>query len=364
MSILEAALRGSAVALLLLSATLLFRDTGRGLAGRISALFSLSAAAYVVSSAPGFTELDVPFRFSILMVSRGAPALFWMWAAAVFNDEFKLSWQHWFAWFSLVVLALWNILGEYSIVGLANNALSLILVCLGVWEALHGRDRDLVDARRRLRLLVAVSTASYITAISVANLLSPGSPVSAPFSIVNAMGLAATAFVFTLSRLAIISRDGSFVFSPLLARRSPSRIEASSGSALIPALADEQEAPLLQALRELMEEHKIYRQDGVSIAVLSGKLGIPEYRLRRLINQQLGHRNFNSFVNGYRLAEAMAALADPSQAEVPILTIALDTGFQSLAPFNRAFKSNTGMTPSEFRRRRLGERNRVPPIDL
>ena len=29
---------------------------------------------------------------------------------------------------------------------------------------------------------------------------------------------------------------------------------------------------------------------------------------------RLGHRNFNSFVNGYRLAEARAALADPVQA--------------------------------------------------
>jgi AraC-like DNA-binding protein len=38
---------------------------------------------------------------------------------------------------------------------------------------------------------------------------------------------------------------------------------------------------------------------------------------------------------------------------VPILTIALDAGFQSIGPFNRAFKAETGMTPSEFRRTRL-----------
>ncbi len=90
--------------------------------------------------------------------------------------------------------------------------------------------------------------------------------------------------------------------------------------------------------------------------MLAGRLGIPEYRLRRLINRRLGHRNFSSFVNGYRLAEARAALADPSQAEVPILTIALDTGFQSLAPFNRAFKVTAGMTPSAYRRQCLSSR--------
>jgi AraC-like DNA-binding protein len=87
--------------------------------------------------------------------------------------------------------------------------------------------------------------------------------------------------------------------------------------------------------------------------VLAARLGAPEYRLRRLINQRLAHRNFSSFINGYRLTEARAALADPTQAEVPILTIALDAGFQSIGPFNRAFKAETGMTPSEFRRTRL-----------
>ncbi|MFI4995652.1 MAG: helix-turn-helix domain-containing protein [Hyphomicrobiales bacterium] len=46
----------------------------------------------------------------------------------------------------------------------------------------------------------------------------------------------------------------------------------------------------------------------------------------------------------------MAALADPGQASVPILTIALDAGFSSIGPFNRAFKARTGQTPSEYRR--------------
>ncbi|WP_371070074.1 helix-turn-helix domain-containing protein [Salmonella enterica] len=47
------------------------------------------------------------------------------------------------------------------------------------------------------------------------------------------------------------------------------------------------------------------------------------------------------------------ALADPAQREVPILTIALDAGFGSLGPFNRAFREAEGMTPSEFRSRAI-----------
>ena len=86
------------------------------------------------------------------------------------------------------------------------------------------------------------------------------------------------------------------------------------------------------------------------VGTLATRLGIPEYRLRRLINQRLGYRNFNVFLNEHRIAEAKAALADPSQAEVPVITIAMDAGFQSLGPFNRAFKATTGVTPTEYRR--------------
>ena len=67
-----------------------------------------------------------------------------------------------------------------------------------------------------------------------------------------------------------------------------------------------------------MEQERIYREGGLTVATLAERLGVPEYRLRRLINQQLGHRNFVSFVNGYRLTEAMAALADADQARGPV----------------------------------------------
>ena len=82
----------------------------------------------------------------------------------------------------------------------------------------------------------------------------------------------------------------------------------------------------------LMGDERIYRHDNVTIGTLATKLAIPEYRLRRLINQRLGYRNFNVFLNEHRIAEAKAALADPSQAEVPVITIAMDAGFQSLGP--------------------------------
>jgi len=352
MSIFEAGLRGGAVAILLLVAILFLRDLGRSPVGRNCALVLLSAAAYVVCSAPGFGRLDVPFGFSLLVISLGLPALNWMSAAAVFDDEFKPSPLRPLAWLGLVVLGMWSILDSQPLVDLAYYGLSLLFVGLAAWHALIGREADLIESRRRLRALLAVSIASYAAAIIIVDLLSPGSSVSAPFSIVNAVGLTATAFAFAVSWLGI-AREAPFIASANTDRRSSPHSDANADRAPAARRSHEQEPALLEALRELMEDQKLYRHGGLSIAALAARLEIPDYRLRRFINRQLGHRNFSSFINGYRLAEARAALADPNQAEVPILTIALDSGFQSLAPFNRSFKETAGTTPTEYRRQCL-----------
>lgn len=104
-----------------------------------------------------------------------------------------------------------------------------------------------------------------------------------------------------------------------------------------------------------MTRDRAYREENLTVASLAARLKVPEYRLRRHINQRLGHRNFNAYINGLRLAEAQAALANPSKRDLPVLTLALDAGFQSIGPFNRAFKAATGLTPTDFRRQRLAD---------
>jgi AraC-like DNA-binding protein len=190
----------------------------------------------------------------------------------------------------------------------------------------------------------------------------PGSAASAPFSFINAVGLLTLTFVFAAARLSMSAAE-QFIGSdiPDQSVSSPHEIRRDD-RALAPGV-NEEDAALLDTLDDLMKNHKIYREDGLSIAVLAAKLSIPEYRLRRLINQKLGHRNFSAFINGYRLSEAMAALGDPTQSSVPVLTIALDTGFGSIGSFNRAFKARTGMTPTEYRRER-SDGMRKPPPDL
>ena len=98
------------------------------------------------------------------------------------------------------------------------------------------------------------------------------------------------------------------------------------------------------------------------IRQLAEELNTPEHQLRALINQRLGYKNFSTFLNGYRIEETCERLTDPKEARIPILTIALDAGFASLTPFNRAFRQATGMTPSEYRRDKLKPSEIVTPI--
>jgi AraC-like DNA-binding protein len=209
-----------------------------------------------------------------------------------------------------------------------------------------GREGDLVEGRRRFRLVLAVGAGLAIAAFTILGALSDpqirayGSQISAGIVLVLAL-------ISATQRLGLRAE-------PELAAKPAGGTDLSLDPLAGAAVAlDPEERALLDRLQQLMERDRIYREEGLGIAALAARLGLPEYRLRRLINRRLGHRNFTSFINGYRLAETIAALADPTQAPVPVLTIALDAGFQSIGPFNRAFKAQTGMTPTDFRRDRL-----------
>jgi AraC-like DNA-binding protein len=110
------------------------------------------------------------------------------------------------------------------------------------------------------------------------------------------------------------------------------------------------ERKVLDRLNARFVSERLYARDGLTIAALAAILDTQEHILRRVINGALGFRNFNDFLHSHRLREAAARLRDPADRRIPILTIALETGYGSVGPFNRAFKERFGMTPTEYRR--------------
>jgi AraC-like DNA-binding protein len=348
MSSIEAGLRGGGIAVLLLLALLGWRDARRIPAARYGVLFMLCAASYLVAAAPGLTANHAPWILPLRVLSVAAPAVFQLWAWAAFDDSFRPSWLAWLPTAAMATLAVWAIATNRWLPWRIVDGAALLLVAVGVWQVLGGRAGDLVEGRRRLRLVLAVGAGLAIAAFTLLDVIaSPRTPAIG--SIINVGIVLALAVASAMLRLGL--RPASGLTPEPSDAAAPSDPLASAATAV-----DPEERTLLDRLRRLMEEERTYREEGLGIAVLAARLGLPEYRLRRLINQRLGHRNFSGFVNGYRLAETIDALSDPAQAQVPILTIALDAGFQSIGPFNRAFKARTGMTPTDFRREQLDRR--------
>jgi len=110
------------------------------------------------------------------------------------------------------------------------------------------------------------------------------------------------------------------------------------------------DAALNARLQDALDAGLQLEPDG-NLPRLAQRLGAPEHRLRKLINEGLGHRNFRSFLNARRVETAKALLADPDRSSDGVTAIAFDAGFASLASFNRVFKEVAGETPSEWRRK-------------
>ncbi|MEP5611265.1 MAG: helix-turn-helix domain-containing protein [Cyclobacteriaceae bacterium] len=111
-------------------------------------------------------------------------------------------------------------------------------------------------------------------------------------------------------------------------------------------MTDEEGQAVLSQIRRLMEDDKMYLKSDLNLATLAEATQVSERVVSLVINRHT-NQNFASFVNKYRIDDAIRKL-DSSQNE-KILAIALDVGFNNLSSFNQAFKSATGKTPSEFR---------------
>jgi AraC-like DNA-binding protein len=359
-SLLEAALRGGTFVLLIFIGALLLRDAWRVAAGLFGTWFAWGVACYTIASAPIFVAAQYAWLLPLRLVSMGNSVVLCLFAAAVFDDDFRPSWWHAAGWAAFVAFGFSCLLVSASLAGIGIHILSLCCNAFVVWYALTGRTVDLVEERRRLRTVLIVAIAFYSAAIISSEIAFPEGTASETLTLANSAGLLVMTTVFAFVLFGV-NRDGALISFRTLEPQSLVALQPRpvAGAVSTDRPERDEDARLLAALRRLMEHDKVYREEGLSIGTLAARLGLAEHALRRLINQRLGHRNFNAFLNGYRLDEATAALADPAQGTVPILTIALDAGFQSIGPFNRAFKSKTGMTPSEFRREHLGQNSRL-----
>ncbi|MGJ5196649.1 MULTISPECIES: helix-turn-helix domain-containing protein [unclassified Bradyrhizobium] len=342
---LDLALRAAAIALLAELAVALGRDLGRQWRGRLAIALALGSAAHAATFNIGGTAAPSLASAPLIAVATADIVVLWLFCRALFDDGFALRWLHGLIWlavfgFSLLSCLVLGPAGHGRLVIVANNVLALGFLGLTLAQTIRSWAADLVEGRRRIRAFVVIAALSYGGVNALLQMASAGSGPSELANVVNAAMFLVVVGAVALMLLKVGAGD-------VLAPEAP---PAAALEAVAPKAADRR---LVDSLMRLMADERVYRQENVTIGMLATKLSIPEYRLRRLINGELGYRNFNTFLNAHRIEEAKAALADPAQAEVPVITIAMDAGFQSLGPFNRAFKAVTGVTPTEYRRMRL-----------
>jgi AraC-like DNA-binding protein len=307
----------------------------------VGGLFFACAMAHVIE---GYRPGGVAVASSIVCaLSVATTGLFWTLAYALFADERRFSPHR--LWPAVGLVALWFLARSmpptickpfWLVFNLASAGLVLHAL-LVIWR---GWRDDLVAQRRRIRGPVMIAAAGYILLLSIRDMAWIGGLPGLP-----AAGLLQS---LTLAALAVAASAALLRAEPLLV------VVPMAGEAATPTPAPLMDLTpadrlVLARLETAMDQDEVWRGEDLSISALAALVGAPEHRLRRLINGVLGHRNFADYVNGRRIEAAKTALAAPDLALKSISAIAYDLGFASLGPFNRAFRTATGVTPTEWR---------------
>lgn len=103
----------------------------------------------------------------------------------------------------------------------------------------------------------------------------------------------------------------------------------------------------IKKVTQAMVGEKMYRNPELTLTDLANHLGTNPSLLSKIINRSFG-KNFNDYVNQYRVLEVKENLANPNNAHLTIMSLAYDAGFNSKATFNRAFKKFTGDNPKRY----------------
>ncbi|OLF73126.1 hypothetical protein AWH62_09275 [Maricaulis sp. W15] len=222
-----------------------------------------------------------------------------------------------------------------------QSMLSSTVLVLAFWEGIRSWTKSEPPAERRLRIGFL---ASYGTCVSVCvMLLDHGDTTRFDAGTIALAQALCALLIFLAAGFAVVWRQRHPLPVPA------NDTERMTSQAARDAAPSAEERALGQWVRQRVEADRLFLDPDLKVASLARRLREQDYRVSRAITLGLGERNFNRFINRYRIDHASALLSDPAQAGASILDIALESGFASIGPFNRAFKEQTGLTPRAFR---------------
>ncbi len=278
------------------------------------------------------------------------PGVFWLVSLSVFGDHVVLKrWQYALASLTLFIplmttltQVVWsyqlaNFPAIYGYIKYGAMTLELALICHALFIALQKWRDDLVQERRYIRGGVISFSAMYLFIVIVIEQL---------FNM-QWLGFSLLKSVF----LAVLIMGINFFLFRL---RDASLFDVVKVNIAVPNEVKKPSKELSRVILSMVDD-KLYQQDGITISNLAKHLAIHEYKLRHLINGELNYRNFNDFLNYYRIKEITEKLNQSEYSSIPVLTLALESGFRSLSSFNKVFKSTHNATPTEYRKKILNK---------
>lgn len=161
--------------------------------------------------------------------------------------------------------------------------------------------------------------------------------------LMDSVGAAQGEFLLTMIRVAfvyLVLTSVFRVFSSAFAVPNVERVIAQR-----PRELTEEDHQLIGKIKALLEEEKAYQELGFGRRALAERLETKEHRVSALVNAHY-KQSVSELLNTYRLQEARTRLAGE---RTPITVIAFEVGFASLSTFNRVFKEDTGLSPTEYR---------------
>lgn len=171
-------------------------------------------------------------------------------------------------------------------------------------------------------------------------------PVEIPFYGGLYTNIALSVFTIVLAYNGV--RQSSYLSAPVEA--SPGAGHMGETSKYKRSGRERSEGELLFARLEThMKTERPFLEADLTLFKLATRVGMPANQLSQVINAQ-GEKNFFDYVNGYRVEEVKRRIENKDYLQQTLLTIAFDSGFNSKASFNRAFKKMTGQTPSQYKK--------------
>ena len=112
-------------------------------------------------------------------------------------------------------------------------------------------------------------------------------------------------------------------------------------------LSEAEARQLINKLEKALMEESLFLDPKLNLAALSKHIGVQQKMISYVLNQYL-NKNFNEYLNTYRITVFKQKLAQNRQSVLSLQGIAKECGFNSQATFQRVFKQFTGVSPTEY----------------